>query len=151
MRKTFPSLSLQNCLADTFTEVLADCCPTNHAGICCEAVTSPCNDTLETTGPLTEPSRAAVIAGYKPYCMQPWNSSACEAGFYYDPVTQSGKACPNGESPGRVFVVSVNFEPIFLGGLQPRPQGHPRARQMTLVQAAKCGLALVHTLQKEVH
>ncbi|XP_048580438.1 putative white-brown complex homolog protein 30 [Nematostella vectensis] len=37
-----------------------------------------------------------VVLDGKPFCMQPWNSSACQAGFFYNKTEGKAQPCPEG-------------------------------------------------------
>eukprot|EP00794_Sanderia_malayensis_P016777 gene16777-18472_t len=67
------------------------CCPAAYAQVCCSSVKS-CDPSLttgrtpaETYGPLT----------HKALCSLPWNTTACDTGFYRT-ISGSTKACPPG-------------------------------------------------------
>ncbi|KAJ7380833.1 hypothetical protein OS493_007223 [Desmophyllum pertusum] len=84
--------------ADVFNKPLASCCPTEYLLSCCPSpVTKPCNASV--TAPLPHmphqiPNQDRWI---KPFCMKPMNSSACEAGFYFNLLTRQVEPCPDGK------------------------------------------------------
>lgn len=39
----------------------------------------------------------------KPFCVHPWNSSACQDGFFYDSYDRKVKPCPAGKTTKRSF------------------------------------------------
>ena len=41
-------------------------------------------------------NRSANGTKVKPFCVHPWNSSACQDGFFFDPYDQKVKPCPAG-------------------------------------------------------
>ena len=87
---SYPSL----CFADVFNKPLSACCPTEYLHSCCPEVTKPCN-TSATMRPLKPQPRGPVV---KPFCMKPQNSTACEAGFYFDNLAKQVEPCPDGKT-----------------------------------------------------
>ena len=45
--------------------------------------------------PLKPQPRGPVV---KPFCMKPQNSTACEAGFYFDNLAKQVEPCPDGKT-----------------------------------------------------
>ncbi|KAJ7380835.1 hypothetical protein OS493_007225 [Desmophyllum pertusum] len=76
---------------DVFDKPLASCCPTEYLLSCCPSpVTKPCNASV--TAPPHMPQQSPKQSPNqdrwrKPFCMKPMNSSACEAGFYFNKRT----------------------------------------------------------------
>ena len=84
-------------LADVFDKPLASCCPTKYLHLCCpHPITEPCNTSA--TAPPPMPQQSLTQERWrKPFCMKPQNSSACEAGFYFNKFTRKVEPCPDGK------------------------------------------------------
>ena len=99
--REFVLLSYNNrslCFADVFNKPLSSCCPTEHLQSCCQ-FTKPCNTSV-TMRP-RKPQHPGVVV--KPFCMKPQNSTACEAGFYFNDVTKHVEPCPDGKTTLRLL------------------------------------------------
>ena len=87
--------------ADVFDKPLASCCPTEYLLSCCPSpITKPCNASV--TAPPRMPQQSPKQSPNqdrwrKPFCMKPMNSSACEAGFYFNKLTRQVEPCPDGK------------------------------------------------------
>ncbi|KAL9979697.1 hypothetical protein ACROYT_G017399 [Oculina patagonica] len=92
----FGVVSGEKC-GDVFDKPLASCCPTKYLHSCCpDPVTKPCNASVTAPSPMPQQSPGRRERWTKPFCMKPQNSSACEAGFYFNPVIRKVEPCPDG-------------------------------------------------------
>ena len=115
---SYPSL----CFADVFNKPLSSCCPTQYLPSCCPGITKPCNASANV--PPLKPQRGVVV---KPFCMKPQNSTACEAGFYFDNVRKQVEPCPDGKNTLRLLFQYCEL--VFYEILDPRWPGIDSAQE----------------------
>ena len=93
-------LFVKSLCADVFDDLPASCCPAKYVDVCCPFA-KPCNALAVTPTPSMMTSSPTQRSGGKPFCMKPQNSSACEAGFFFNKSLKRLEPCPDGK-----FVVS---------------------------------------------
>ncbi|PFX16850.1 putative white-brown complex homolog protein 30 [Stylophora pistillata] len=80
---------------DVFDELLASCCPAKYRDVCCPFA-KPCSTSAVTPTLSMVTSSPTQRSGGKPFCMKPQNSSACEAGFFFNKLSMKPEPCPKG-------------------------------------------------------
>ena len=95
--------------ADVFDDLPASCCPAKYVDVCCPFA-KPCNALAATPTPSMMTSSPTQRSGGKPFCMKPQNSSACEAGFFFNKSLKRLEPCPDGKFVVDRKVEMVSFE-----------------------------------------
>nr|XP_058973128.1 uncharacterized protein LOC131799421 [Pocillopora verrucosa] len=80
---------------DVFDDLPASCCPTKYIDVCCPFA-KLCDATAATPTPSMMTSSPTQRSRGKPFCMKPQNSSACEAGFFFNKSLKRLEPCPDG-------------------------------------------------------